>query len=311
MFRPLILLGLLASLAHGQASTQGLAGPAALGGPSRVAGAGAVATASPSWVPYTVAAWMLDEPTGTRVNAQGSASRKIAMTGTVINDTTNKMEGTASVGPFSAANRLDVTDAAFQNLTTAVTSGCWAYLNNTANQRIIVRHILSQEGFFFDYIPSVWRGVFDTPAYVIVNGATGTQGAWTHVVARVMGGTAAMFANGVSTGTGAVAAIVAGTGGPLSLGGDPTSGANPWLGRLDECFITNTAFPDTAICRICSCGLRGEQCTCSGTAFASRGRNATNCGSCTLPADCSAVVPSLLAAARSPARRPHAKRPAP
>ena len=62
------------------------------------------------------------------------------------------------------------------------------------------------------------------------------------------------------------------------------------VGQFDECFVANTAFSDAAICRICSCGLRGEQCSCSGASYASKGRNATHCGNCVLPA-CNAATP--------------------
>ena len=58
-----------------------------------------VAVAAPSWVSATVGAWMLDEATGTRVNAQGTASRDLSNLGVRASfaNSTDRMEGAASI----------------------------------------------------------------------------------------------------------------------------------------------------------------------------------------------------------------------
>ena len=109
---------------------------------------------------------------------------------------------------------------------------------------------------------------------------------WHHVVATyVSAGTARVYVDGaqaasMTMGTGTTTANI------LYLGNN-----FDFFGLLDECFLTGTQLSAISVCRICSCGIRGEQCACSGTAFTSTGRNATACGSCTLPADCSATTP--------------------
>lgn len=64
-----------------------------------------------------------------------------------------------------------------------------------------------------------------------------------------------------------------------------TGGLN-W--EADELFVYAGLLTDKDICRICSCGINGEGCSCSAssnTSYVSTGVNSSNCGSCTLP-DC-------------------------
>jgi hypothetical protein len=63
--------------------------------------------------------------------------------------------------------------------------------------------------------------------------------------------------------------------------GRTTTDVSPWFGDLDEIGIINdTALTAQQVCRWCSCGIRGEQCSCNGAAYVSKGRNATACNSC-------------------------------
>ena len=70
------------------------------------------------------------------------------------------------------------------------------------------------------------------------------------------------------------------------------SGVGPfaWQGQFDEAFIYSGILSATSKCRICSCGVDGTLCSCSGASFVSTGRN-SSCGSCSLPANCSASTP--------------------
>ena len=61
---------------------------------------------------------------------------------------------------------------------------------------------------------------------------------------------------------------------------------------LDEAFVIGKALTMSEICRICSCGIRGDLCSCNSTNAAQynyTGRNETYCGQCTLP-NCNATI---------------------
>ena len=68
-----------------------------------------------------------------------------------------------------------------------------------------------------------------------------------------------------------------------------TGGLN-W--ESDELFVYAGLLTDKDICRICSCGINGEGCSCSASSnasYVSTGLNSSNCGSCTLP-DCNGAL---------------------
>ncbi|MDP1689173.1 MAG: LamG-like jellyroll fold domain-containing protein [bacterium] len=70
-----------------------------------------------------------------------------------------------------------------------------------------------------------------------------------------------------------------------------TSSSSYFDGQLDECFATNSALSNAALCRIARCGIKGEQCTCSSSdpkAYISTGRP-LNCKLETIP--CNAPSP--------------------
>jgi len=64
-------------------------------------------------------------------------------------------------------------------------------------------------------------------------------------------------------------------------------------GYYDECGWDANNLSDTSICRICSCGVNGAACACSGTSYISEGRNNSHCGNCALPA-CNLATPGTL-----------------
>jgi hypothetical protein len=67
------------------------------------------------------------------------------------------------------------------------------------------------------------------------------------------------------------------------------------VGWYDECGWDSFSMSDESICRICSCGVDGSACACSGTTYTNSGRNTTMCGSCALPA-CDTAAPLGLPA---------------
>ena len=68
--------------------------------------------------------------------------------------------------------------------------------------------------------------------------------------------------------------------------------SNAYGVSLDEAFVIGKALTMSEICRICSCGIRGDLCSCNSTNAAQynyTGRNETYCGQCTLP-NCNATI---------------------
>lgn len=62
--------------------------------------------------------------------------------------------------------------------------------------------------------------------------------------------------------------------------------------NYDNLFVADKALTNADLCRICSCGIDGRNCSCSiadTTNYASAGLNASYCGSCTLP-DCNSAI---------------------
>ena len=61
---------------------------------------------------------------------------------------------------------------------------------------------------------------------------------------------------------------------------------------MDETFVIGKALSTSELCRICSCGIRGDLCSCNSTNAAQydyTGRNVMYCGSCDLP-NCNATI---------------------
>lgn len=74
------------------------------------------------------------------------------------------------------------------------------------------------------------------------------------------------------------------------MGSTATDSESTW--QVDESFVTDKALTNADLCRICSCGIDGRNCSCSiadTTNYASAGLNASYCGSCTLP-DCNSAA---------------------
>jgi len=247
-------------------------------------------TLAPSWVAATVAAWMFDEASGNaRVNAQGTTSRNLAEgSGPIAADATNKMEGVRSAGPLSgSAQNLWNQDATLKTLGAPVTCGFWARKTGNGGTMLSIANNVNGNGFrvtqdsggnFSWYFATT--GMSFTPA-------AGT-GVWAHVAVRQNGTASQTYLNGVPRES-STRTLTTSTGGFFVAGGEE-NGAT-YQGNLDELWCAAGAWSDASICRVCSCGLRGEQCTCSGTSYVITGRNASACGSCTLPADCSAATP--------------------
>src|SRR5574342_82862 len=68
-----------------------------------------------------------------------------------------------------------------------------------------------------------------------------------------------------------------------------------FTGSLDHIWCANRAFNNLSMCRVEVCGLKGELCTCNGTAYVTRPKPITSGGpiNCTLPS-CNTASPTYL-----------------
>jgi hypothetical protein len=263
-------------------------GPAIVGVPGAASG-----VAAPSWVNAMLAAWMLDETSGSRVNLQGTTSRDFAnVDGTDPGSSTDHQEGTRSIS-IVAAQARHTTDT-FSSLVSPVAMGCWVKMAATpTNDAAMLMHNFAPVGGTVRLDRVANTGALQFSAYDSgslqqkATSAPVTNNVWHHAAGTMTsGGTINVYVDGVLGASAAMTAAIA-SANPVYVGDNYV-----FTGLIDECWIANLAPSAASMCRICSCGIRGEQCTCSGTAFASTGRNATACGACTLPADCSAAAPS-------------------
>jgi len=244
------------------------------------------------WSVSLIAAWMLDESgSAVRVNSQGTVARNLTPNLPIANDTTNKMEGVAAISP-AAGQQLTASDAGFDNAVSTYSVGCWVRPTGIGAIHPILQHYNGSQGWLLDYpadntirflvYPS--SGAYDRRTPPIA------QNVWTHVVGTYTHPTMAIFTNASPSTTFTVpvaAAPFLAT--PVKMSEQFSTQA--WPGQLDECFIASNALSPQAVCRICSCGVRGEKCSCQGSTYFTIGRNTSNCGGCTLPADCQASVP--------------------
>lgn len=252
------------------------------------------------WTSSFLAVYRMEEASGTRDNAEGDANNDLTNAGP-NNDTSLKQEGSASVN-FDGTTALSCAGGTCSELMGGLsgdhTSGCWAYDSATVDFPILWGNYDFTNGEYTDFLVGSRNVRYHVFASGVSTEATITSGlaatTWTHVASRY---TASGTALKVYAKSGASSNLTATATGSYAV---PTAPGRGWfysplggrvIGKLDECFAIGSALVDASICRICSCQIDGTLCTRSGTSFVSTGRNATMCGSCTLPADASASTP--------------------
>jgi len=237
------------------------------------------------------AVWLLEEASGTRFDATTNARNLTEGAGTINNNTSQKMEGNASA---EINNRfLTTSNAALANISAPFTCFLWMRYTDGAGGQV---HLFQNSGAV-NGLSVLYNTTPQTFAVTAYNAGgtdtyTSTQtvafNTWAHVAVRRTTTASALFLNGKLEGS------------KVHAMGSPTNGPSFTLsyssnaffaGEFDEAGCTTVALSDAALCRICSCGVRGEQCVCNGLAFTNTGRNASTCGSCTLPADCAVATP--------------------
>jgi Concanavalin A-like lectin/glucanases superfamily len=243
---------------------------------------------------------MLDEASGPRASAPGTVTGDslTESPGPISGNTTDKIEGTASAqigiasgdwslsAPPATSNFLDRIAAPF-------TCMLWfRYTDGAGGSATLINAMDGTDGFLVDYQTTPQTVRFMVRSSSVTNTYTSTRtlpfNAWNHVAVgrNATNTTSFLYVNGALDGGKANAYFP-----PHDVFSLSAAVNGFWQGQFDEAACFGNALSAEAICRICSCGIRGEQCTCSGTSFASTGRNATLCGSCALPADCSAGTP--------------------
>jgi hypothetical protein len=251
-------------------------------GPTTTAGPTTSTVPTTTLAPIAIlASWMLDEASGTRVNAKGDPTMDLAVNGSVTQDTTNKIQGVAAAKFIDNSTYLSVTAAAISNLVSPLSVGCW--IRPTASPSLgFFLGRWGTHGFLLDQEGTNARFYIRVSStnYQTSGGAFGGINAFHHVVGTYAHPSMIVYTDGQNTGTATAGAALPTESVQFQLG---TSNAGfPYAGQLDECFIASGALAPTQVCRICSCGLDGSLCTCSGASYTSSGRNASNCGSCTM-----------------------------
>lgn len=262
-------------------------GPAAGGGPA--GGGGATGTPAPSWMTSMLAAWMLDEASGARVNIRGNSACDLALgNGPMGNNTTQVRQGTASLevtsgqylatGCFPVA-RIVAPFTCVVWMRPTVASGIVQVLknDNTTMGFDLQYNRDTTQVLFIGFVPGV-----DT----ITASVTTAANVWTHLAVTQSSTTSSLYVAGALVGSKARAYTAQDGNFQVS------NQFNAFVGQVDEVACATAVLSAASLCRICSCQIDGSQCTCNGTAFATKGRNTTDCGTCTLPVDCTAAAPS-------------------
>ena len=273
-------------------------------------------TSAPAdWSPPFVATWNFDEASGTRAASGGSCSAgsdcDLTDNNTVLQDTTNFKEGVASAD-FTKVNdeSLSCLNATCDELIAApgdsFSYGCFARADVDGSEIHFME--VSNEASGLDGYKLIRGEGLDTIDCQVSDAGgsvtgTGVTDAWpvnvmTHAVCVFdnSADTIQAYINGKTSGSPATQDDVAATSENFYIGTDAGLDIN---GQTDECFFIKQVLTDAQICRMCSCGIDGdndignEKCLCSGadpTVYAANGRNTTQCGGCTLPS-CNAVAP--------------------
>jgi len=222
----------------------------------------------------------------TTCGTAGGTHCDLSDNGGIARDTTNFMEGTQAclydVNEFHQA-----TDATAPELRCLgdCTFGMWARPTLDASMRAMMKGV-SINGYML-----LRSATNDRAQCFVGDGSSSTISAanntlpidtWAHIVCREndTADNQQMYVNGVASGTGATQSGI--TTSTAAFGLSDVATTFDWLGQEDEAFVCNKNLADTAICRICSCGVDGTVCLCDAS-------NHANFKSCTVDSDCQAL----------------------
>lgn len=234
---------------------------------------------SPNWAASMLGAWMLDEASGPRYNIQGNTARNLNETNGPWGNISDHIEGTAAINPSWGGRTLVTTDPALANMAPPFTCGFWVKLGFDSDRPL---ESVTGSTSGFSIIAHIWNWNWSSPGGTANLQTNTPAGSWSHAAWKMSGGVLQSYINGQPA-TNVTGTYVPNAGTTFVVAPNINS-------PMDEVWCAGAALANTSICRICSCGIKGEQCTCSGTTYTSSGRNAAYCGSCTLPA-CNTPTP--------------------
>lgn len=246
---------------------------------------------APSWTSRFLCVYTLDEAAGmVRANATDTACGSFAnlyeQAGAPANDA-DRIEGEASLSVTSAASdRLGINNDCLVPTTGSLSMGIW--VKDRTGSVVTSTYIDTASGASGMAVRADSNAV---PRCAVGNGTENANAvgsfniprdgsAWVHLACTFDDGADAIqiYAAGQATGSpGYQDALAASS--TLHV---PTNSGTPDA-LLDELWMYDGVLSPAAVCRICSCGVDGAACLCSGGAYADRGRNATHCSSCDLP----------------------------
>lgn len=239
-----------------------------------------------SWYPSVDMVFNFEESAAPYASSGFTSSVNFA--GGASTDTTNFMQGSGSLAITTAGSNAGDT----VNIGSDMTMGCWYRPTgyNFGNQFLLFGDN-GGGGTITAALRLTSGGLLDcsnvASSYTATSTSVATLNTWTHLVCRSDSGTNKIeaFVNATNEGN------VTGT---MNLGlrdlaiNHRSNALLRGAGSLDECFVKDGALTDAQICHICSCGIDGSLCTCDSGTYTEKGRNATYCGSCTLPTTCGA-----------------------
>ena len=267
-------------------------------------------TALPDWGDNMIAWWSLDENGTTDRVAAGTCGSgcNLVESGSIPNDSSIKQEGSASnYWNITEGDVLACTDANCSALERAgsgdhsLTWGTWLYPDIVALGTSLMEKgpFLGTTGFMLNlFDPASIQCWIDTTSRL---GGVLVASDWVHVACVFNDSASTVAGHGgdtLTTYTDVVPSSEASVSAMTENASDFTVSVfgTPMRAHLDEMFVYAGAMSTASICRICSCGISGSLCKCgsgpSTTNFSSTGRNGSECGACTLPADCTAAAPS-------------------
>lgn len=279
---------------------------------------------APSWAPYMVAYWTLDEGgASTRANTAGAgtcggtqSNCDLTRNGTPTNDTTYFKQGTGSNTFDGSTDWLFCSNATCTALdikstgglhTGSVSFGCWATENTLAASGEIGAIIGKHDGTYgyellLDY--GLALATFSTAKCQIDSYTTWIPSYSTLLTAQRApfinhyictyddaSSTQTIYANGNLQkdlgNSGFVGTTYMLTSNSTNFKIGSSGNAGDFYGYVDECFVYRGVLSNRDACRICSCGVDGSLCTCSGdNNWVNKGRWDTDCGDCPLPTSC-------------------------
>lgn len=263
------------------------------------------ATAPSDWKSYFYR-WSLDETSGARVQSGRVCSNcDLTISGSPSGDTTNKKQGTAAYsGVAGFGQKAICTDANCGgptkfDMTGSYTLCSWirptsfAVEGGTSIRDWIGKSSFgSNSGYFLRTDADILKCGHGRGTGFTFASDPGTLSLNTYVHACCQfsagsPGTLQLFKNGSAVGAPQTAANSTDNSSDFGI----SFSGNAIVGQEDLPILYDKVLSASEICRICSCDDDGSLCDCNGVSYNNTGRNASDCGSCTLPA-CNQPAPS-------------------